>query len=138
MDEFDSFLDDGADDLFQTVDLPAAVARPSPSRDAPPSAPQPEPLAGPSFLRLNPNRRVLGSEKDQHAYDETEFGGFAAFVRNKRMKLNNQRQADVDDMRARAREGEEGGPVEEIGSNMFRWVVDGGAVDVSWALSGRG
>lgn len=112
MDEFDSFLDDGKDDLFHSVDYPLDPAQSE-------AAPLPE--AGPSFIRPQA-RRQLGGDKDKDAYDETEFGGFAAFVEHKRRKLHYQRMADVNDLRAGAAQAEDGTSPAEIGSNMFRSV----------------
>ncbi len=87
MDQYDSFLDDADDHLFDQLG-------PSPdSAQALAPGQQQQPV-----IPLNPNRRLLGSEKDKHAYDDTGFGNFSEFVKNKRIKLHNQRSEDVRDL----------------------------------------
>lgn len=92
MDQYDSFLDDGEDDLFNQLSLPSSSAHLRPPGQ------QSEPVAGPSVICHNPNRRLLGDDKDKHAYDDLGFGNFSEFVKNKRMKLHNQRSEDVRDL----------------------------------------
>ena len=89
MDQFDSFLDDGDDDLFNQLTLP-----PEPSQGTGSGEDQ----QAQAVIEANPNRRVLGGDKDKHAYDDNGFGNFSDFVKHKRIKLHNQRTEDVRDL----------------------------------------
>ena len=88
MDQYDSFLDDADDSLFNHL-----APSPGSAQTQPPDQQPTNPVIQP-----NPNRRLLGSEKDKHAYNDTGFGNFSEFVKNKRMKLHNQRSEDVRDL----------------------------------------
>lgn len=76
MDQFDSLLDDGNDELFSRL---------------------PDPSPSTSVIPHNPNRRLLGTDAEAHAYVDNGFGNFADFVKHKRIKLHNQRLEDVRD-----------------------------------------
>lgn len=90
MDQYDSFLDDGDDYLFNNLSLPSS-AQPQAGQQSTSPAHQP-------VIQPNPNRRLLGNESDKHAYDDLGFGNISEFVKNKRMKLHNQRSEDVRDL----------------------------------------